>query len=373
MRRSLWRASAALVFVALLAACRDGAAGPPTPEPTRTQGPTGTITALGQIAYVTPEGDLALANPDGSDPQVLREGGVVSFAWSPDGALLAAQENTGGGSTVVVLRSDGEQVFQLEGAADPLWSLAGDLAVDLGSGLLVVDTAGGELRTVADAVRPVWSPDGTALGFLRLDSEGLGVPLIVDIASGEEEPLAESIEPAEPVYPIAWNPAGNIIAYKDTLYEPDRDATRELPGVPVYWSPDGRWLLVTLEFDAESNATPANLLDFTQDGEALIGLEVRVAPDGTPPWLYIQRWTDWTADGRFLLYLDPQPFRNRLRIYDTLEIRQQINPDIAGQRPEYSPDGKHVAFDFEGSVWVATLDGSALVDVVEGTRPSWQP
>lgn len=87
----------------------------------------------------------------------------------------------------------------------------------------------------------------------------------------------------------------------------------------------------------------------------------------------MQKWSDWTGDGRYLFYMDPEPSREFIRVYDTQAISQQIYRNIAGERPDLSPDGANAVFMFQGKVWVFPVDGSALVPVAEGSRPVWQP
>lgn len=359
----------ALTLALTLSACGDSGG---TSSPTPTSPP---ITAAGKIAFITPGGQLALVNPDGSGQQDLTDGASVkAFQWSPDGSLLAVEDAGGAEPVVWVIRPDGQRLFKLAPASGPAWSPSGAfLAVARDSGLVVVDAAGLEVRQWSGAVRPEWSPDSASLAFLQLGPDGLGVPVIGDVASGGVTPLAADIEPHKPDYPIAWRPSAGVIAYRDALYEPATGKKTALPGVPVNWSPDGRMLMATLAFVPADNSTPAQLLDMTQGGKPVIGLEVRSASDGTPAWSFIRTWADWSPDGRLLVYFDPQPLRLRVRMYDTVAITQKIFKAIKGDHPEVSPDSTHVAFMDEGKVWVLKLDGAALKDIASGSFPAWQP
>jgi hypothetical protein len=82
--------------------------------------------------------------------------------------------------------------------------------------------------------------------------------------------------------------------------------------------------------------------------------------------------------------MDPAVGFTRVRIYDTIELRQEPLPDIGGERPNISPDGKTVAFTYQGQIWVLAftdqdipgefaLSVSALVAVAQGSAPAWQP
>lgn len=346
-----------------------------TPSPTITPGAVGTITAVGKIAYINPSGELALTDPDGTAQQVLSDfSGVVSFEWSPAGSLIAAEVEEGGTKRITVLDLDGGLAFEIAGAEAPVWSPTGEkLAVVRSADALVVDAEGREILSIPGARRPEWSPDGSQLAYLEVADDGLAVPVIVTVDSGEKQPFPDEFEPAEPIFPISWHPAGDLIAYKEALYEPATGGVEPLDGVPVFWSPDGRLLLQTADTDPETGSTTAKIYDFSQGGRVTIGLEVRPSPDGEPPWLFIERWTDWTADGRVLVYMDPRPFAVQVRVYDTIAITQERYRNIQGSEPDVSPSGEHIAFFDGGKVWVFALDATALVDIVDGTRPAWQP
>ncbi len=365
------------VLTAVLAAGCGGSEGEvsltPTQPPASSPSP---ITASGKVAYINTDGNLALMNPDGSGVEALTDGGgIEGLRWSPDGSLIAVEGGEGAGFGLRVIGADGGLSFELGDASTPVWSPLGDrLVVSEGSSIAVYDLGGSRLLEVPNATGAEWSPDGKTLAFLRPEevAGGKAVPLLVDVSSGQERPLSDQIEADEPIYPILWHPAGELIAYRDSLYDPATGEKEDLPGVASFWSPDGRLLLVTLGFDAQNNSTTAHLLDFSQ-GQPIIGLEVRPTAEVTPAWLYIHRWTAWSPDSRYLVYIDPDPFRPRVRIYDTVAVTQDILRDIKGERPSVSPDGRHAAFMFEGKVWILALDGSVLQDVSEGSYPAWQP
>jgi Tol biopolymer transport system component len=319
--------------------------------------------------------ELALMNPDGAAQRVIYgERTVARFSWSPDGSRIAAVVATGGGPATAVLTPEGDVLFEVAGANDPVWAPAGDrLLVVKQDGLAVLDSDGQEVIALPAGSQPAWSPDGSRIAYLKSDEGGLGLPIIVDATTAEEQVLSADIESSETAYPIIWHPAGDAVAYKDGLYELSTGTVTAVEGVPTESSPDGRILIQTLATDPATGETVAQMYDYTQGGRATIAMEVRGSPEDEDPWFYLNRWTDWSDDSRIFLYLDPEASRPQARIYDTVAVTQERFTDVKGTAPEISPSGTHAVFFDEGKVWVLALDGTALVNVADGTQPSWRP
>lgn len=369
-------AGLAVAGVALLATfiLIDDGSGPaaPTLAPTPTLAPG----IQGTLGYITPDGNFALIDAyGGSHRPLTTNGGVTAFAWAPNGSLVAVVEGSAAAATVIGLHPDGTEALSIAGSSDPLWSPGSDaLAVSQGANLAVYDVVGNQVRTFENAALGAWSPDGTSLAFLKLAGDGLAVPVIASLGDGSETPLSADIQPAEPVFPIAWHPSGGQVAYRDRLYVLSSENTADLPGTAVQWSPDGRMLLVAGRFDATANATSGLLLDVTRDMEQTIGIYIRPSAYEIPPQLFIQKWTDWTPDGRYFLYLDPEPGRETARVFQTLyPPTQDRDRNIAGEFPDISPDGTYSVFTYQEKVWVMPLDKSVLVTIADGRLPAWQP
>jgi hypothetical protein len=192
----------------------------------------------------------------------------------------------------------------------------------------------------------------------------------VDVASGSETPLSATIEPHSPDYPIAWHPVSDVIAYRDRVYEPAASAEQPLPGVAVNWSPDGRMLVVTLPDDPARGTVVGRLLIAAEGFKEVIGFEIP-APGQVLGWTIVPRWTDWAPDGRHFIYMDPTETRERVRVYDTVEIAQVPYRNIKGERPQVSPDGTALAFQDSGKVWVLAMDGTTLQALFEGSQGDW--
>lgn len=351
-----------------------GGAGPTVTESPATATPVPALVP-GRIAFVDLAGNAVLINSDGTGRAAVTEtGDVKRLAWSPDGSLLAVTREGDEGPSVQVVGVDGVVRFEVAAAAGPSWSPAGDrLAIVTGPNVAVYDSSGALVREVAEATQPAWSPGGTLLAFQRTSADRRkGIPVVMDVASGVETPLDPDLQPDDVTYPIAWHPGGDVVASRNVLYDLASGVTEEVDGTAVSWSPDGRTLMVIQAFSAPDDAWPGWLLDMTQDRKAVIGFYVRPAAESNIAWSIIQRWTDWSPDGRFLLYLDPEPGRERARLYDTVNPDQNIYPKIAGEWPSIAPDGANAVFAYQEHVWVLALDGTALSWIAEGTFAAWQ-
>ena len=137
-------------------------------ESPRNDGPEGARAGL--LAY-TQDGDLYMANPDGSGAtMVVHDPGVAFSAptWSPDGRWL---------------------------------TLRG------GEGLFLVDAGTLSIRYIADGGGAVWSTDSESLAFVPTSMYGADVIAIVEVGTGEVRELHAKLQPGQSVaLPLAWSP-----------------------------------------------------------------------------------------------------------------------------------------------------------------------
>ena len=260
--RPAWIAIAVLAaLVALVAALAMIGQRPSTPFRT------------GLLSYVR-GGDVYLARPDGSDPEVvLHQDGVVfmTVAWSPDGSRLAIDGEAG---AIVVDPATGTATFI--GGTNPVWSPDGRQLAVLDPGALPVPTrlrivemaGGGTARTLPfPAIGGLaWSPNGRWIAATGGTSGASNSLVRIDVTTGAVTELDGPSGMLDSVRDPAWSPdslhiafirwgpegagncPGNPLCATDVFVAnaDGSDAVRlnqvrgkaDLPS----WSPDGRWI-----------------------------------------------------------------------------------------------------------------------------------
>ena len=244
---------------------------------------------------------------------------------------------------------------------------------------------------------PDWSRDGSTIAFERCPLRG-GVCAILSI-----RPSGTGLKRLGPAgddrgHP-AWAPSGKEIAYvrgwggvqngqiKFTdIYVMKasgagaRRVTRVTAAKPFSanvvhpaWSPDGKQLVFSVE--TTPTGEPANglaLFVVNADGSGLRQL--------TPWSLDAGERPDWSPDGKLILFRAPAK-NNRGNLYT-------INPDGSGLKQlthypgnvvdtgSFSPDGKWITFAKSANVYVMRADGTGARQITHGISawaPDWGP
>jgi Tol biopolymer transport system component/DNA-binding winged helix-turn-helix (wHTH) protein len=280
----------------------------------------------------------------------------------------------------------------------------------------------------SDWISSAWSPDGTQIAFHRLAADDNGI-YVVPALGGPERKLIATHTPYDVAAPINWSPDGQWIGYADTengrpgdrafLLNVETLESQEFPHDPacrheedLMFSHSGRELAIlcvhnTAEFEylvtdlqGKSRRSLTTRHEFpyglawSNDDQSLIVAaidangdavyEIR-AGDGEVHKLPVGagEWPTISNDGRKLAISVPD---NHLSIWRkdlqhpeaaSVQLYSSTRPQNAG---EYSPDGKHVAFDSERSgtwsVWMADGEGSNLVQIsreAPASFPRWSP
>ena len=197
---------------------------------------------------------IFVANRDGTGVRVLTTGpsGADQPVWSPDGSRIAFRRWASGGppgifnpADIWVMNADGTGATNVTPTIDgttaesPTWSsrqpdggyrlayseqsMAGGYLVGRivsirsdGFDKRIVTAGGAYLES-----HPAWSPDGSAIVFVRTGGTAGGDLWIVNMLTGEDRQLMENDPQGEQRTP-AWSPDGSMIAFTSN-HEPNAD------------------------------------------------------------------------------------------------------------------------------------------------------
>lgn len=289
-----------------------------------------------ELAYYGPNGDIRVANSDGTGDHAITASAVTGdkeapASWAPDGSAVAF--TAFGGVGVAYLDGRPEIVLPgTSGGIDPAWSPRADLIAFTGRGAsgdfaaFVVAPDGTGLRQFGGdgllVSHQPWSPSGERLVATSRADNSLQ---IVDVATGG----TTSVATTQPFTAARWSPSGDTILLQQgpfdlSLISPDGTNLQPLAGFGVAgaasWSADG-----------------TQVASFAIVGDAC------------------------EADGIFVIDVA------------TGEARQVAEAfDECPKPPAFSPDGLRVAYS-AGGIFEANVDGTEGHPISSGSAPSFRP
>jgi WD40 repeat protein len=315
------------------------------------------------LIAVDVEGDIAVAEPDGSSLRRLTEGpdNEVSPSFSPNGELLAFWSTPDGANAarLVVMRPDGQERREFE--AGPGWLFK---------------------TFVIGSPNISWSPDGARIAAVVSGATGTTIGL-VDLATGTFTPLDVG---AFDVTFVTWSPDGESLAYIGStmgrevfVIRPDGTGETSVSPVatdaPSYlsvdWSPDSQRVTYSRSDGDGSFAV--------YSADVASGTETPIASGadaGANYW-----WPTFSPDGSRLASGGDQDGAAAVFIgladgseWDHLAIPRPVTTEDV----TWSPDGRSLlvyASDLQSLLVVPIDDPDALVAIpTPGSlgSPSWQ-
>jgi Tol biopolymer transport system component/DNA-binding winged helix-turn-helix (wHTH) protein len=289
----------------------------------------------------------------------------------------------------------------------------------------------------SDWISPAWSPDGTQVAFHRIAGADTGV-YVVPALGGPERKLRSTRIPFGISAPIRWSPDGKWIAFVDLL--PPADSPRlHLLSLETLESKQISHVESCLAEGMPAFAHSGKQLAYLcllkrQDNEAGI---YSIAASGGPPMLVTRFMTGWgwpmgivwTANDKKLILSRPQigddfeldevtlAYGSLRKLsfgqgatspaisdkgdklaytlsfhHDDIWRKDLLHPEAVAVKliysthdqngPQYSPDGKHIAFSSNRGgtweIWMSDADGTHLVLMSDAKSseagvPRWSP
>jgi Tol biopolymer transport system component len=330
--------------------------------------PDGTQIAFGSAGR---EGDIWLKMVGEDEARRITVGPEDDFhpAWSPDGRQIAFQRRVPGASTATL------HVVSPLGGSDRKLS----------------DLPSGEYTQLS------WSPDGRWLAVGRMRTEGERSPEsggihLVPSGGGASRAMTAPSPPAVDVSP-AFSPDGRALAYANC---PNEDV--ELGGCDIH--------VIALDAEARPQGPPRRL---TRQGLAVWGItwtrdqrwivyggwqvvtghlwRIRSAGGGAPERLDLAgadaRWPVITRTGDRMAFARRSVDADIYRLDVGGAAAPLIESSFVDAGPQYSPDGRRIAFESMRSgdvheIWLAEADGSRLARLTRGPgrhqgSPRWSP
>jgi Tol biopolymer transport system component len=202
---------------------------------------------------------------------------------------------------------------------------------------------------------PRISPDGTRLAYSRIDPRpGRTDVWVEDIARGVRIRASQSALAVVPV----WSPEGDRLAYvagsvqRGVLTISTADGTRTVgtvpcPGLrcdPSDWSADGRWILATVEREADQDVW-------------LLPVDARDAPRALLAQPFPERDARLSPDGRLVAYVSLETGQPEVSV-QTIDgtLHRDVISVAGGSQPVWRRDGRELFFvDPDGALRAAPV------------------
>jgi len=237
-----------------------------------------------------------------------------------------------------------------------------------------MDGDGSAQTKLADGGDPSWSPDGSKIAFVRLDSTGDNGVLYVMNADGSGTTALTSN-----AWDPAWSPDGAKIAfyrctgpncYIYVMNADGSDVTSLAQGEQPTWSPDGS----RIAFADVRGSQKEDIYMINADGSH----EVRLTDNPATDW-----FPDWSPDGSNIIFVSWRDGNSEIYVMNADGSGQMnlTHDPAADEDPAWSPDGSEIVWSrWDGDdleIFVMNRDGSGVTQLTNNTDddccPDWQP
>jgi Tol biopolymer transport system component len=348
--------------------------------------------------------DIFRINPDGSglirltdDPATDRDP-----VWAPNQKAIAFTSDRTGKAQIYLLFSDDYSIRQLSnhpaGAESPTWAPDGKTIAFVEPGgenqsLLLVDVLSGEIGKEIDVglsnvANPAWSALGDMIAFTATDSRVKEDRDIFAITLDQEKIINLTNHWANEDH-AAWSQDGARIAFQtdrdgdNNIYMMNSNGALQTPltedradDIEPDWSGDGRKIVFSSDREGQYHLHIISESGTDLELLAPVKRDDRQASWSDPPKLL----SDVVLYTGSRLKSDPNLF--------TIDVTDFEKSQLANLRgidwtPEWSPDGKRIAFSSNDSgefeIYVINADGSGEVKQLtvdspgKTMHPSWSP
>jgi len=345
-----------------------------------------------------------------TSPVFSPDGKSVAYLRGKDGRMQLVMKTLAGDQAVVLAENAGATLAG--GVPVPSWSTDGNRVYFVRDGQIwQVSVSGGEPTFVANGGAVANIPGTGGVGFVSV-KDGNRTLFVVDSPGSKPREVGSVGRTAGISQRISFSRDGQKLMLSEAralrIFDlpslRQREVFPETPALGGTWLADNRHVLLSgflskglSMVDSETAETrvihtrTAHSADISPDGRQIVFSEgdldsdvIESSDDGKPAAVvagsrYMEQAPAWSPDGRFLAYRRyVSPTTTELVVHDrsasTIVPIARLEATGSVVYPVFSPDGKRIAYSYDGKAWVVRSAGGIPVAVAEAmsvSRPCW--